>query len=153
MTVNQNLPTEAVIAAWARLLRAQRMALGGVEADLKAAGFPPLAWYDVLFELKKAGDDGLRPVELESRLLLEQHNISRLVDRLETAGHVQRRPCASDRRGHMLALTETGRSLLRNMWPVYREAIQRHVGSRLRSDEDARVLSALLERLTDPAGS
>jgi DNA-binding MarR family transcriptional regulator len=144
----QKTPSEAAIDAWTRLMRAQRKALSGVEADMKAAGFPPLAWYDVLLELKKAGDAGLRPVELEDRLLLEQHNVSRLVDRLAAAGHVLRRPCLSDRRGHMLALTESGRSLLREMWPAYREAIQRHVGSRIGCDDDAKQLATLLDRLT-----
>ena len=152
MGENANVATETVITAWASLMRAQKVALTGIEADLKAAGLPPLGWYDVLFELKKAGDGGLRPMELEGRLLLEQHNISRLVDRLEAAGYVQRRPCANDRRGQMVALTQAGRSLLRTMWPVYRDAIQRHVGSKLGSDRHAETLSSLLERLMQPAG-
>ncbi|MCW5752027.1 MAG: winged helix-turn-helix transcriptional regulator [Alphaproteobacteria bacterium] len=147
MVASRELPSEGVIKVWARLLRAQRVALTGVEADLKTAGVPPLAWYDVLFELKKAGEGGLRPVELEGRLLLEQHNISRLVDRLVVAGHVHRRPCPTDRRGQVLTLTETGRKILRTMWPVYAGAIQRHVGSKIGTDEDVRALSLLLERL------
>ena len=56
-----------------------------VEVDLKRAGFPPLSWYDVLLELRRAGDDGLRPLEIEARLLLAQHNVSRLIERLEKA--------------------------------------------------------------------
>lgn len=137
-------PSETVITVWARLLRAQRKALGGVEADLKSAGFPPLGWYDALLELRKAGGEGLRPLQLEAQLLLEQHNISRLVDRLVEAGYVERRPCVTDRRGHMLALTEAGADLLRRMWPVYRAAIQRHVGLKLASETDAARLADLL---------
>ena len=140
-------PSETVITVWARLLRAQRKALGGVEADLKAAGFPPLGWYDALLELRKAGEDGLRPLQLEAQLLLEQHNISRLVDRLVEAGYVERQPCATDRRGYMLALTEAGADLLRRMWPVYRAAIQRHVGGKLASEAEAETLARLLETL------
>ena len=79
-------PSDTVITVWARLMRAQRKALSGVEADLKAAGFPPLGWYDALLELRKAGEDGLRPLQLEAQLLLEQHNISRLVARTQTPG-------------------------------------------------------------------
>ncbi len=85
-------------------------------------------------------------MELESRLLLEQHNISRLVDRLEAAGYLARKPCPDDRRGQMLVLTETGGELLLRMWPVYRTAIQQHVGSKL-ADDDADHLAALLNNL------
>jgi DNA-binding MarR family transcriptional regulator len=141
-------PSEIVITAWARLLRAQRIALQGVESDLKQAGFPPLGWYDALLELRRAGASGLRPLELEGHLLLAQHSISRLVDRLEAARYLERRPCPDDRRGQILVLTQAGRDLLTAMWPVYRGAIQRHVGAKLSSDADAEQLSQLLGRLT-----
>lgn len=140
------IPPESVVRAWVALIRAQRLVLARVEADLKAAGFPPLGWYDALLELRRAGEDGLRPLELESRLLLEQHNISRLVDRLEAAGYLARKPCPDDRRGQMLILTKAGEELLQRMWPIYRTAIQQHVGSKL-TDEDAAHLAALLHVL------
>jgi DNA-binding MarR family transcriptional regulator len=145
--VDPQSPSETVVSAWVRLLRAQRLALSRVEADLKAAGFPPLGWYDALLELRRAEETGLRPLELESRLLLEQHNISRLVDRLEKAGYLQRLPCPDDRRGQMLRLSEAGGDLLRRMWPSYRAAIRRHVGEKLETDENAAALADLLKRL------
>ena len=64
--------SKPVVLAWARLMKAQRVALARVEAGLKRAGLPPLAWYDVLLELERAGKAGLRPFELERALLLEQ---------------------------------------------------------------------------------
>jgi DNA-binding MarR family transcriptional regulator len=140
-------PTEAVISAWARLIRAQRITLHNVEADLKKAGLPPLGWYDALLELKRVGEAGLRPVELEGRLLLAQHNVSRLIDRLEAAAYVERRPCDDDGRGQMVTLTEAGRAVLERMWPVYAAAIQHHVGEKLESDVQAQALAALLGRL------
>ena len=74
------------IDAWARLQRASGNVLARVEARLKAAGFPPLGWYDVLLELSRAEDKTLRPVEIEKRMLLAQYNVSRLLDRLAAAG-------------------------------------------------------------------
>ncbi len=139
-------PTETVIQAWLNLVRAQHRVLGAVEADLKSAGFPPLAWYDVLLELRRAEPDQLRPMEIEQNLLLAQHNVSRLIDRLEAAGHVHRQPCENDARGHWVILTEQGRQLLIDMWPSYRTAIQRHVGCRL-TNEEAATLARLLGRL------
>lgn len=145
--MTKSAPSDAVVSAWARLLRAQRIALGRVEADLKAAGFPPLGWYDALLELRRAEGGALRPLELEDRLLLAQHNVSRLIDRLEKAGYVERRRCDSDGRGQMVALGEAGRDLLRRMWPAYRAAIQRHVGLKLGGDAEATQLAALLARI------
>lgn len=141
------ISSDAVVAAWARLLRAQRITLGLVEADLKTAGFPPLGWYDALLELRRAEGGALRPHELEGRLLLAQPNVSRLIDRLEKAGYVERRPCDADGRGQLVALSEAGRDLLRRMWPAYRAAIQRHVGQKLAGGEALR-LAALLARLS-----
>ena len=141
-------PSEATISAWVNLVRASRHVLSAVEADLKKAGFPPLGWYDVLLELRRAGT-ALRPLEIEGRLLIAQHNVSRLIDRLAAAGYVERQPCEDDGRGQIVALTEGGRELLRRMWPVYRAAIQRHVGAKL-VDERASRLSKYLAQLLEP---
>src|SRR5262245_7385236 len=143
----ERLPSDPVIRAWARLIKAQHAVLSAVEAELKAAGFPPLGWYDVLLELFHA-DDGLRPLALEQELLLAQYNLSRLLDRIEKAGLIERRSCPEDGRGQIVTITAAGRALLKRMWPTYRAAIARHVGARLSDDEAAR-LAALLGKLTE----
>jgi len=137
-------PTEDAVTAWARLIRAQRVVLAAVEAELKAASLPPLGWYDVLLELVRA-EAPLRPLELEGRLLLAQHNVSRLLDRMEGAGLITRAPFAGDGRGQVVSVTPEGRALQRRMWEVYGPAIQRHLGARL--GEGAGPLAALLGRL------
>lgn len=141
-------PTESHVRAWTQLVRAAQRVLGSVEADLKIAGFPPLSWYDVLLELRRSEEGRLRPLEIEGRLLIAQHNVSRLIDRLEKAGYVDRAPCEADGRGQMVAITEQGRALLKAMWPVYEKAIQRHVGTRM-SEAQARDLAANLSPLVD----
>ena len=138
----------SAITAWARLVRTQIRVLGAVEADIKAAGLPPLSWYDVLLELREAGGGGLRPHQVESRMLLAQHNVSRLLDRLSAKNLVHRRPAEEDGRGHIVTITEAGRSLLRRMWPTYRGAIERHVGGKL-SEREAKLLAGLLGKLLD----
>ncbi len=139
-------PSETVIKAWARLVRATNRALGAVEQDLKAAGLPPLGWYDVLLELKRTGDEGLRPYALEEKLLLAQHNVSRLLDRLAKQGLIERRPCSEDGRGHVVVITPDGLELLATMWPVYRASIGRHVGAKL-TDAEAETIQHLLGKL------
>jgi DNA-binding MarR family transcriptional regulator len=142
-------PSDSAIRAWVCLLRAHQAALGAVEAALKAAGLPPLPWYDVLLELERAGPDGLRPFALEAELLLPQYGLSRLLARLEEAGLIERRVCPSDRRGQVVAATGAGRAMRRRMWPVYAAAVEAAVGARL-SDAEADGLAGLLGRLIAP---
>ncbi len=144
--MRQRLPDQT-ISAWARLQRASQSVLSAVESDLKAAGHPPLAWYDVLLELKRAGKDGLRPLALQSQMLLAQYNLSRLLDRMAGDGYIERRPCPNDGRGQIVVTTPAGRHLLKRMWPAYEAAIQRHFAERL-SAEEATRLAHLLGKLS-----
>ena len=52
-------PRDTVVRAWARLTQAQQIVHASIEGTLKAAKLPPLAWYDALLELERAGDRGL----------------------------------------------------------------------------------------------
>ena len=145
-------PDEATVRAWARLTRAQQRAQDAIEGALKAAGLPPLAWYDVLLETERAGKAGLRPFELERAMLLAQYNLSRLLERIEAAGYLERRPCEEDGRGHRLLVTDSGRALRRKMWPVYAKAIEAAVGQHL-SARQAKTLGELLGFLIEgPTG-
>lgn len=142
-------PAPEAIEAWARLLRVSRALSESVEEALKAAGLPPLAWYDALHEIAAAGEGGLRPFQLVERMLLAQYNVSRLVARLEADGLVEKLDVAGDGRGQALRITGKGRQMRRRLWAVYGRKISDLVGDRLAPDELAR-LSALLGRLRPP---
>ena len=141
-------PSRATVQTWARLVRASQTIINGVESEVQGAGFPPLDWYDILLELDRAGSGGLRPLQLQEKVGVAQYNLSRLMDRMAKAGMVDKGPCPDDRRGHVLSITETGRAILRKMWPVYSAAIQRHLGVKL-SEGDLQMLALLLGRLTE----
>ena len=110
-------PTEAAIRAWARLIRVQQALLDFAEADLKAAGLPPLVWYDVLLELARESEGRIRHRDLQRRMLLAKYNLSRLLDRMEADGLVGREPVDDDARGEYLRLTPEGRKMQQRMWP------------------------------------
>ena len=139
-------PSDTAIRAWARLERAHRAALGTIEARLAEAGLPELAWYDVLLELERAGAPGLRSFQLQAAMLLQQYNLSRLVDRMAAAGAVTKTPSKEDGRGLVLTVTRAGRALRRRMWPVYAAAIEEAIGRHL-SEAEAETLGKLLGRL------
>ena len=141
-----------MVRAWARLAKAQRIALASIQAALKKADLPSLEWYDALLELERAGEGGLRPYELERNMLLAQYNLSRLVERMAKAGYVDRLVCDDDGRGQVLVITTSGKALRRRMWRVYGPAIGQAFGDHLSKDEAAlldEILGAYIERSKD----
>lgn len=139
-------PDDSTVALWVRLMRASAAVLDAIEGRLKAEGLPPLAWYDVLLELDRAGEDGLRPMDLEAQLLLPQYGTSRLLKRLEEAGLTARAPVPEDGRGFRVTISDAGRQMRRRMWPVYAGVLQERVGDRL-APEEREAAVALLSRL------
>ena len=137
------MPSPAAVRAWVNLMRAQRLALANIEHELKAAGLPPLGWYDVLLELVRSENGKLRPYEIEERILLEQHNLSRLLDRMEKQGLVRREAFEEDGRGRWVVVTDAGRAMQSRMWSVYGPAIQKHVGTKLGKASAAQLADLL----------
>lgn len=142
-----DLPGEQAVTAWARLVRVQAQLLARVHDALKAAHLPPLAWYDVLLELHRSRDRGLRQYEIGDEVLLPKHNLSRLIDRLEREGLVERIPCPEDGRGNIVRITTLGSALLKRMWPVYGGVIHEQLESTLTASEIA-ALGKVLHKLS-----
>lgn len=132
--------------AWALFLTAHARLVERVETALREAGLPELAWYDVLWALENAEGGKLRMHELAERIVLTRSNLSRLIDRLESAGLVCREACANDRRGHYCVVSEAGRTMRKRMWPVYRKQIDR-LFARHVDDAEARVIADCLTRV------
>ena len=134
------------MGAWTRLRRASEELSGRIEGELKAEGLPPVIWHDALQALKRAGEKGLRMYELQDELQIRQYNASRLVERMAIDGLVARRRPDDDRRGQVLTITDRGRARLDESWPVYRQAVERHVMARL-DEQEAERLAELVEKL------
>jgi DNA-binding MarR family transcriptional regulator len=146
---NMQEPSDAVTDAWVRLVRAEGEVVGQIEAELKAAGFPPLSWYDVLRHLKRQPEGRSSPKAIEEEVLFEQYNLSRLLDRMEVEGLVRRIPYPGDKRRQLVEISEEGRALQKRMWGVYGPAINRFIGMKL-TEAEARQLADLLLKLTKP---
>ncbi len=108
--------TSEQIGAWRALARAFAAVVRTQEAALAGTGLD-LSDYDVLVNLADAPPEGVRPSELADQVLLTKSVMTRLLDRLEHRGLLERRACPSDRRGQLIALTPAGRHLLRRAAP------------------------------------
>jgi DNA-binding MarR family transcriptional regulator len=132
--------------AWRAVLWTHAAVTYDVEQALAAADLPPLAWYDVLWALREAPRGRLRMGELAEQVTISRGGLTKLVDRIEEAGLLERRPCQTDRRGFDAVLTPSGKAMLRRMWPVYAEALHRSFASEL-TPEQARAVAAGLAPL------
>ena len=83
-----------------------------LDAELERDHGIPLSSYEVLMYLADAEGERLRMGELADRLLLSRSGITRLVDRLERQGMIERRRCEDDGRGFFAVLTPAGRRKL-----------------------------------------
>ncbi|MEV6044166.1 MarR family winged helix-turn-helix transcriptional regulator [Streptomyces xanthochromogenes] len=134
------------LEAWRALLLAHSSAVRAIESDVQRDGRVPLTWYDVLLELKGAGERGLRMQEVASRVVLSRTRVSRLVDEMVRAGLVTKSADAQDKRVSWAAITDQGAQALRATAPVYMRSIRRHFSAHL-SDEDAMVIAEALHKI------
>lgn len=109
------------------------------------AGHIPLTWNDVLLELAATPARQLCMQDLAERVVLSRTRVSRVVDELERAGLVERRPDASDRRATLATLTGRGRQRLRAAAPAL-HGVDRHFMRHL-SDGERRRLTRLLDKV------
>ena len=104
--------------------------------------------YEVLFLLSRQEDHSMRRIDLSREVRLSPSGITRMLDRLEATGLVEKGSCASDARVTYAVLTDTGMRKLRDCAPVHQAEIDRVLGERL-SNEEIETLGRLLERLSD----
>lgn len=141
------------LRAWIAFLRAHAAVARRLEAELQAARGISLAEYDALVHLACADERRLRMSELADEVLLSRSGVSRLVDRLESSGLVERAVCPSDARVAWATLTPAGLEALRAAAPVHLRGVEAHFLDAMKADDRealARALEAVTARLRRP---
>jgi DNA-binding MarR family transcriptional regulator len=142
-------PSAERLRAW-RLYFESALALVDVlDAELERDAGIPLRWYDALIHLEET-PGGLRMNELAERILYSKSGFTRVVDRLEEAGLVQRVRPADDRRSILVVLTDKGRETMEHARRHHRHAIEEHFSRHL-TDTDIKSLTHALEKLSTHA--
>lgn len=116
-------------------------------AELEESCGLPLSWYDVLLRLYSAPDQRLTIGQLGEGVFLTSGGITRLVDRIEEAGLVERKQCPSDRRAVHVALTRAGVRRLNDATSAHLDSLDRHLMRPLTANE-RQVLAAALGKLS-----
>jgi DNA-binding MarR family transcriptional regulator len=138
--------TLAELGAWRGFLRVHAALAKQLDAELAAEHDLPLSSYEVLITLQTAPGQRCRMAELADRVLLSRSGMTRLVDRLEREGLLERDTCTSDGRGTFAVLTEAGEALLARARPTHLQGVRdrflRHF-----TGEELTALALLWERI------
>ena len=105
------------------------------------------ATYNVLRILRAAGDEGRCWSDIREDLVVPVPDVTRLIDRLEKAGHVERVRCEKDRRKVYVRISAKGRELVESLDEPVQRLLQDRLGHL--GEADLRKLSRLLECLRD----
>ena len=138
--------------AFSSLLGAHAALSRELSASLVAAHGLTINDYGCLLLLSRAGEQGMRRIDLANELQLSPSGITRLLDRLEDQGLVGKGECATDARVSYALLTDAGLEKLKEAAPGHVEDIERRLRGVL-SEEEIRTLDDLLGRLSDSSES
>jgi DNA-binding MarR family transcriptional regulator len=139
-------PSSEGLRAW-RLYFESALALVDIlDAELERDAGIPMRWYDALVQLEET-PDGLRMNELAERILYSKSGFTRVVDRLEEAGLVQRVRLDNDRRSILVVLTDEGRTTMEQARRHHRHGIEQHFSRHL-SDAEIKALTRALEKVS-----
>jgi DNA-binding MarR family transcriptional regulator len=127
------------LAAWRGFLRVQSSLFRQLDAELTATHDLPLRHYEVLLLLEDAPRHRLRMADLSRSVLLSASGMTRLVDRLEREGLVDRERCPEDGRGYFAVLTEEGDRRLQEARATHLAGVRRLFLDRLGGDDLERL--------------
>ena len=101
--------------AWRGLLRAHACLAKRLDAELDREHGLPMSSYEVLAHLAEASEGRMRMRDLAERAQLSRSGLTRLVDRLEKQGLVERDRSAADRRHSITRITKKGLALIEEL--------------------------------------
>lgn len=139
---------EPIIEAFGMLVEAHNEVVNLAQRQLEASSDVPVPWLGVLLRLARSPDQRLRMTELARDMTMSTSGLTRLIDRIEAAGHVRREACPEDRRGLHAVLTDAGREVLGRAVPGHVVDLQRTMGDALSAEELAE-LTRLLRTVRD----
>ena len=118
-------------AAWSGFIRAHATIVKELDAELQAAHGLPLYSFDVLVQLSLAPEGRMQMSELAEAVHISRSGLTRLVDRLERQGLIERHRGERDPRQVFACITEPGLESLAEMTPTHVAGVCRKFLERL----------------------
>ena len=114
---------DPVVSTWRAISASHAAATAALEHELGRKHGLGVSEFEVLDRLAESERHKFRAQELADAIHLSQSALSRLIDRLERHGLVERSLCDADRRGVYVSLTEAGRQRHAESVPTHREVL------------------------------
>jgi DNA-binding MarR family transcriptional regulator len=144
--------TDDPVPSWSALVDVYQTVLHEVVAALDQRAGIDSGVFSALAYVERADPPHRIPMAELQRLMhprYSQPGFSRLVQRMETDGLVERHTDPDDRRATVVVSTRAGRKRYREAQAVYADALHASFGRHLAADDHAR-LEAILHRVSNP---
>jgi DNA-binding MarR family transcriptional regulator len=145
--VTKDLLSDPRITAAGLLAEASSGLVAKTLPQLSAHGLGPVD-FDVLIRLSRSQGQQLRMTDLAAQTGLSTSGVTRVVDRLERDGLVERRACPTDRRGSFTVITKAGEAKLLAALPGHLDLLEKWFTG-LFEAPDLEVFLTGLRRLRD----
>jgi len=132
-------------------MRAHACLAKRLDSELERAHRLPMTSYEVLHRVAESGGERMRMCDLAEQAQLSRSGLTRLVDRLEREGLLERCSCEHDARGSYACLTETGRERLEEARGTHLAVVREHFFSHF-SEGELDMLADMCERIA-PCGA
>src|SRR5215471_2089461 len=133
--------------AWLELIRTHTRLWDLVEGQMRRDHGLTMARYDVLAQLNIAGGR-LGLSDLASSIVLSPSGLSKLLDRMEDSGMIQRDPDPRDARSTFARITPKGRALVTKARASHHRFLQQAFGNAL-DRRDADDLARIMRNIHD----
>jgi DNA-binding MarR family transcriptional regulator len=128
------------------LVRLEIMLWDRVDTRLRAEHNLSLAFFETLFFLSRSPDERMRVGDLAQAMRITVGGASKLVDRVDAAGLIQRETDATDRRASKIALTSGGKAAFKAAVQTYESDLATLLDAVLSVDEQ-QAMHRLVKRL------
>jgi DNA-binding MarR family transcriptional regulator len=135
------------LIAWRVFLECAFALIDILDVELREDRGMTLRWYDVLVQLEEAGG-ACRMTELAQRILASKSGLTRVIDRMEGEGLVQRERPQEDRRVILVNITPRGLEALQAARAVHRRGIGEHFVQHL-NERDLAALKGMFEKVSE----
>ena len=111
---------------------------------LKKLGLTPTQMNALMLIKHQGKEEGLSQVDIGRRMMASAHNITRLLQRFQKQGFVERVTHQKDGRVTMVKITPKGSLLLDEVWPGYDQKLK-DIAGRI-PVEDQKIFSGLVQK-------
>jgi DNA-binding MarR family transcriptional regulator len=138
--------------AWRAYLEATSRLADRFNRDLQRTHGLSIADYEILVRLSEAPGRMIRMTQLAGDTYSSKSRLSHAINRLESAGMVERVGCDTDKRGWFARLTDHGFELLEKAAPDHVRSVRRHFLDAMSQQEFlalGRMMSAVAAHLRE----